>query len=203
MANSAQGRRLQKERAGAITKVLSGTIAGRWHPTGFAVFHVGDLGAEQKLRLHIWLAGHRPALANHPCIHSHHWKLDSLVLAGTYIDTLFQIDKEHGTPYFLHKYAYWPDGDSVAPGGIINLRQTAHRAVQAGEFHDIPIGVLHETRVSTDAAAATLVIMGKPQQVDMMLAGDKRFRVDRHVRPTLNSGEMEQTLQTLAAAVDW
>ncbi|WP_124853465.1 hypothetical protein [Micromonospora arida] len=199
MADSAQRQRLKKERAGAITQVLSGTIAGRWHPTGFAVFHLGDLGAEQKLRLHIWLAGHRPTLANHPHIHSHHWELDSLVLAGTYTDILFQIDTENGMPYFLHEYA---DGHSVTPRGVVKLRQVAHRTVHTGKFHHIPIGVLHETRVPADASVATLVIMGKPQQVDMMLAGGTRFKVDHHIRPTLTAGEMEQARYTLAAAMD-
>lgn len=147
---------LRRNRDKAIDRVLSGKTEARWHPTGFAVFHLCDLGAGQRLRLHVWPYGNRPIVSGHPPIHSHHWDLHSMVLAGTYVDILYEDDQLEGDPYFLHEYAYSPDGDSVSPTGTTRLRESGRRSVRTGEFHSIPAGALHQTVITEDASVCTL-----------------------------------------------
>src|ERR1017187_10377478 len=73
-----------------LARFLSEPRQGRWHPNGFAVFHIGDAKGLGEMRLHVWPRGKRVGLVGQPAIHSHPWDLCSLVVAGCYRDTLYR-----------------------------------------------------------------------------------------------------------------
>jgi hypothetical protein len=74
---------LTGSRGRARSAILRGDVTPQWHPTGFVVFHLGEISQRVgRLRLHVWPSGGQKDLPGHPPIHSHSWELSSPVLAG-------------------------------------------------------------------------------------------------------------------------
>jgi hypothetical protein len=122
------------------------------------------------------------------------------VLVGTYTDVMYENDVDSGKQYFLHQYAYFPDGDSVQPKGEVKLRESEHRTIEKGDYHVIPAGDLHETRIPLSQPVCTLVLMGTPMNAQMVLAGPTKFEVNHYVRPDLTQSERRRVSEVILAA---
>ena len=69
------------------------SLESRWHPNGFAVFHLNDHHELGNLRLHIWPDTARVNRPGGAPIHTHAWHLCSRVLSGTYTETIYEIGR--------------------------------------------------------------------------------------------------------------
>jgi hypothetical protein len=150
-------------------------LPGRWHPSGFMVFPLGEHDHLGDLRLHVWLAGLR-RLEPRPSglirdIHDHVMHIASLVLRGVYSDSLFDvvecaIGERHSAGANLGAGPYSifmpPPGVPAArrlqrePGAVL-ATDVAHRAFDAGESHTITVGQFHVPTVGIQTLTATLV----------------------------------------------
>lgn len=144
-------------------------FTGKWHPLGFMVWHLGVNDHGESLRLHIWPEGERKYNRG-PHIHNHAWHLSSLVLAGDYTDTLFNLDETGGpvTEENRQKYGllrqfqlgYTEDGRDamVTDGSCAWANPIEKRIAHKGEVHNIVDGVFHVPTIGEDRTAATLVL---------------------------------------------
>lgn len=141
----------------------------QWHPLGFMSFKLGTLPDFGTLRLHIWPEGLRRESPRGPKIHDHAWHLSSLVLAGTYIDTLYEVEEVAGSysedernesgllrvykPKLLTTSAFLDTDGSCAKAAAYQTRE-----IPAGETHAIPVHTFHTTDVPKAIFASTLML---------------------------------------------
>jgi hypothetical protein len=139
-------------------------IPARWHPAGYMVFtlaHGTDLGT---LRLHIWPQGHRlvePREGSHRDIHDHVLHITSVVLAGTYVDDLFDVTLSADLVQEPLRVFTPPRGISgsttlVATGQWAAVTPTGHRNVPQFSHHLIAAGEFHAPRIPVEELCATL-----------------------------------------------
>lgn len=193
------GRLLLDSKQGAIKRVLSGSVAAKWHPTGFVVFHLGTVEGGWRLRLHVWPAGKRQLLAGHPHIHNHTWTLASYVLYGTYVDTVYEINAD-GDHHISHSAeTNKEDLTSIWPIDTVNLKVLERRTVRNSGLHYIPAGQLHETSIPLSKSLATLVLMGPTENhTELLLIGEDAFKIDGYVRPNPTPEEIVAVFSVLS-----
>jgi hypothetical protein len=146
-------------RLGLLTSLS--TVPARWHPNGFAVFQLGDLGTLGRLRLHIWPTALPRPRAQDSSVHSHAWNLCSLVVGGRYSETLYDHSSEPSSGASMvnsFNIAYADDPDRLEPGPTLWLRQLTTESYARGEFHTVAAGRFHRTVIAQDQFAATLLI---------------------------------------------
>ncbi|MBI1863005.1 hypothetical protein HYS00_02715, partial [Candidatus Microgenomates bacterium] len=143
--------------------------AGKWHPLGFMVWHLGVNEGGESLRLHVWPRGERKKSPVGPHIHNHAWYLSSLVLAGEYTDTFFDVidrgvvpEYERKEAGFLRKYqlGYLPNGTDalVTYGECVSVNPNEERQVPTGAIHNIVDGRYHVPTIGEEKTVATLVL---------------------------------------------
>ena len=122
------------------------------------------------LRLHIWPEGQRISSPVGPHIHNHAWQLSSLVLAGTYTDTIYSvengavmIDEGHrAQTRKLREFRldYLPDGSDalVTDGTCYDAVPMEQRNIPAGNIHTIKDGLFHLPIIPLNTTVATLVL---------------------------------------------
>src|SRR5690348_13299267 len=80
-----------RERISIVHAVLrTGSLAGTWHPNGFATFEIELVEGLGLIRLHVWARHLRRSVPGHPEIHSHSFPLYSHVLCGTYRENQYE-----------------------------------------------------------------------------------------------------------------
>jgi hypothetical protein len=141
-------------------------LPGRWHPAGYAVFTVGHHEVFGTLRLHVWPSGLRRPEARPPGprdIHDHVLHISSLVVAGTYTDSFFDVtddDADPGAPDSLHVYSPPPaqsGSEGLMPTGeVVVAEEVDRRSVETGLIHFIPEGPFHVPTVLPDLTCATV-----------------------------------------------
>jgi hypothetical protein len=199
---------LRKSATQVLRDFLANPQAGKWHPNGFAVFHMAHFAGLGQMRLHVWAPGKRVALEGQPAIHSHPWAVSSLVVGGRYVDTLYKAVafNEEG-PGRLQGYGLEigpPEkGDELQlNGNWYEVSVLAERAFAIGEVHTIPSGVLHEVKVPLDGFAATLLVTSDDvDRAKLLLLGDGDFDKVRYVRPNVSPDDLEDMRLELAEAM--
>lgn len=191
----------------AVARVVSGAIPGVWHPNGFAVFRLGnfqdllhnqhqfldaDFDLEKistlgQLRLHVWPAGFRREMSNHPPLHSHSWWLYSRILAGTYTDTTYpiaNIPPDYQMPLVEYdvRYQGLEAAEIIPTTQPVSFGQGRRRSRNSGEFHLMAPDLFHETEIPVADFCCTLLIMSHEKPGRDILAGTpgaKPFLADR------------------------
>ena len=193
---------LRKNVDAVIEQFSRGAWEGTWHPNGFAVFHVANVEELGHVRLHVWARGIRVKLDAQPEVHSHPWDLCSLVISGTYMDTLYRAEqRDQAGPGLFRGYdvklGTAGEGDElVAREGWYATDVVDQRVVKCGEVHVIPAGALHATTVDVTGFAATLLMTS--DQVDrsrLVLIGGGEFDTNPYIRPVVTENELKIMLQ--------
>lgn len=191
-----------------LHKFLSVHQDGKWHPNGFAVFHLEDPEGLGRLRFHVWPRGLRISLEGQPAIHSHPWDLCSLVIAGCYTDTLYQVrecDRESQGRLrgFVVRRGGEHEGDLVCPTlSWYEVIGKEHRAIPEGSIHRVPLGVLHESHIPLNKCVATLLIASKTTDFSkVLLVGNSSFGERRYLRPQVSTEELNRIRLDLAATL--
>ena len=182
----------------AVEKFSS--LEARWHPTGFAVFHIDSSYGLGDLRLHIWPAGERVVRPAGAPIHTHAWHLCSRILAGTYTETIYE-ESMPGAPgancYQSGNINYLVDKDSVVSGDKALLRpKTTTRSV-SGDFHMVPADVPHETFIDQDSFVATLLMTSHPVSKKVTMYSPGKILNSSYVRPRIDPSKRIELLQRL------
>lgn len=142
---------------------------GQWHPLGFMSFKLGTITDFGTLRLHIWPKDLRRQSPRGPKIHDHAWHLSSLVLSGTYTDTLYEVEEVAGAYTETQRNAadllrvYRPKLQTTSTfldtdGTCAKATPYQTREIPADRTHVIPVHTFHTTDVPTAIFAATLMI---------------------------------------------
>jgi hypothetical protein len=173
----------------------------RWHPNGFAVFHIDDHHKLGQLRLHIWPSSPRVVRPGAPPIHSHVWHLCSRVLVGTYTETLYE--EIHGAAveaaqeYRSADIDYLVNRNSFGPSKTSLLRPTSVVSVSAGQFHVVEAGIPHETLIETEAFVATLMIASHPKIQNATVYSASQIASSSYDRPSVSQQEKLTMLNLL------
>lgn len=102
------------------------SLEARWHPNGFAVFHIHEDHDLGNLRLHIWPDTARVNRPGGAPIHTHAWHLCSRVLSGTYTETIYEevnSGTASGKRYHRGTINYLEDRNSITNSGDSCLGQ--------------------------------------------------------------------------------
>ncbi|WP_157365100.1 hypothetical protein [Arthrobacter sp. QXT-31] len=172
----------------------------RWHPNGFAVFHIDDHHKLGQLRLHIWPNSPRVLRPDAPPIHSHVWHLCSQVLVGTYSETLFEEIQGPGLEVQEYQSAdidYLVDRNSFGPTKTSLIRPTSTVTVSAGQLHVVEAGIPHETQIQSEAFVATLMIASHPRMQKATVYSDSQIASNSYDRPLVPQEEKLTMLNTL------
>lgn len=176
------------------------SLEGRWHPNGFAVFHLDDDHELGNLRLHIWpdtLRVNRPEGAP---IHTHAWNLCSRILTGTYIETLYKeatpemVGAEH---YYSATINYLVDKNSILDPSTARLRPTVKIEAASGDHHEVAAGVPHETHIPTGIFTATLLFTSPPLLDTVMVYSPREIHPSNYQRPVLTENQKASLLSRL------
>jgi hypothetical protein len=175
-----------------------GLPEGRWHPYGFAVFKVGDLAEMGSLRLHIWSAGERRGLDDHPPEHEHDWHLAGLVLAGTYTEwfctfsprpegeaEIVSITSQNGVDCFV------PTGERGC------MSHSAPEQFAVGEIHCVEAGVYHASPIPCSTFVATLALTSEPVQSRRSIIDSANAETRSHRRPIIGARDRGRLLDEL------
>lgn len=175
-------------------------LEGRWHPNGFAVFHLDDHHELGNLRLHIWSDTGRVLRPDGAPIHTHAWHLCSRILTGTYAETIYEessskvADAGH---YYSATINYLADKNAVIDPSASLLRPAAKTHAASGEYHELPAGVPHETHISPGKFTATLLLTSPPILGKVSVYSPEKIRTSSYQRPALTQYQKDSLLHRL------
>lgn len=193
---------LEREADRLLDHVIEGlySLECRWHPNGFAVFHIDDDHELGNLRLHIWPDGERVTRSDDAPIHTHVWHLCSRILVGTYRETIYAEsgpDSMDSTEYHSASIDYLHDKDSFTAASNALLRPKTTTLDSAGTFHLVPAGVPHETLIDDGSFVATLLITSHPVSKKAIMYSPEEIRPSSYDRPVLSDDEKIELLGRL------
>ena len=188
----------------ALRRVLNSEFdSARWHPNGFAVFRLGEetLG---RIRLHVWPTTRRVLVDNHPRVHCHDWDLASLILAGSYSESLIELSHSVARQQRVYHFDYTAEGLDrfVETTDLVSIREGPQTESPPETFHYIPAGNFHITHVPSDTFAATLVMMSPPvRDVITTLIGPAGFGSPILRRQDLTRPQVDAVVRELGQAL--
>lgn len=145
------------------------SFRSRWHPSGFMVYQLGTVVGLGMVRLHVWPNSERMISEKGDSVHDHAWHVASLVLRGSYSDTIYDLRREE-VPSEEERIArgllrvfdasYNPDASQVltTDGTCVRILPVAQRIVRNQETHTIEPDVFHQPTLTSDQSVATLVL---------------------------------------------
>ncbi|WP_141686294.1 hypothetical protein [Arthrobacter sp. NIO-1057] len=175
-------------------------IEARWHPTGFAVFHIANNYDFGDLRLHIWPEGERVVRPFGAPIHTHAWHLCSRILVGTYSETLYEKSvpgKTEAKCYQSGDIRYLVDKDSIVSGDSVFLRPKTMTRSVSGEFHMVPAAVPHETLIEDKSFVATLLMTSRPVSETVTMYSPEAILDSSYTRPQVATNKKIEILERL------
>lgn len=176
------------------------SLESRWHPNGFAVFHLNDHHELGSLRLHIWPDTVRVNRPGGAPIHTHAWHLCSRVLVGTYTETIYGEDSSGATSvrrYYRGTINYLEDKNYITDPGTSLLRPTIDVEVTDGKYHEVAAGIPHETCINEGEFTATILITSPPILEKVHVYSPEEITPSNYQRPTLSLDEKVKLLHHL------
>lgn len=176
------------------------SLEGRWHPNGFAVFHLDDDHELGNLRLHIWPENLRVVRPDSAPIHTHAWNLCSRILAGSYTETIYEeasLGMVEAGYYSSATINYLTDKNTILDPSTALLRPTAKIQAGSGDYHEIAAGVPHETHIPIGTFTATILFTSPPVLNTVMVYSPAEIRTSSYQRPVLNWDQKVSLLHRL------
>ena len=151
---------------------LAVKITPLWHPLGF-VSCVIDESPLYTTRVHYWPPGERRVKNPDWPIHTHSYGLKSLVLSGSVRDLQYRV--EPGNQWSIYSVNYYEGGSEIirTPRGV-NVALAINEIRAAGEQYEVQRGVFHQTQVSNDQAAVTIVLLSDHGTEAPMVLGSEQ-----------------------------
>lgn len=194
---------LSKNVSLVVDDFLNGRLRGRWHPMGFAVFHLGNVSKLGKLRFHMWPKALRVQLDGQPKLHSHSWDMCSLVVAGVYQDGIYSVcdssagerDAQQG---FEADYKTDEESEIFPVARWYKVVRTEHRTIRKGQFHHLDAGRIHATHINHNSFATTFAMTSeKIDENKMLLIGDGAVGQLKYDRPAVTQSQLQKMRRNL------
>ncbi|EOI6441933.1 hypothetical protein ACMU9X_001348 [Yersinia enterocolitica] len=154
-----------------IDYAIESNLTFSWHPLGFAVCKICELG-DITMRLHIWPTdGGRPQNPNWK-IHNHLFDLNSWVLQGRIYDTEYTLI-DSGVKYRLYNVAYTTNGSIMSrTNSTIDINIFAKKTIAEGDSYQIKSGFFHKSEACPNNIAVTVVEANKTNMTTPQVVGD-------------------------------
>lgn len=137
---------------------FSADLVPLWHPLGFVSCVIGEVSSSHIARVHYWPEGERRVKNPDWPIHTHTYRLQSLVLAGAVRDLQYRV--QPGTGWCEYSVSYYSGGSEIVR--TLNEVDTFLEVDElrlAGNCYEVPRGVYHQTLVPHEQYAVTLVLL--------------------------------------------
>lgn len=162
-------------------ETLSSNLVPLWHPLGFVSCVIKEVPSNYVVRLHYWPKNERRVKNPHWPIHTHSYKLNSLVLSGEVRDLQYGVIC--GTGQWIYSVNY-PKGGSeiVKTSESIQVHTEIDEIKLPGEQYQVPRDKFHQTEVPIHQSAVTLVILtDHSSDAPKVLGGDisEKYFYDR------------------------
>jgi hypothetical protein len=146
---------------------------GAHHVLGFLQTRLGEVDG-RTVRLHIWPEDDRDYGTPNWPIHTHHWTIDSAVVAGHVVNETFVIDRDDGGSFELFAVAYLEGALSERRpiGERIRVSQETVERWDAGQRYSIPLATYHSTTVPERTFAATVILTGVRTDTPPLVVGE-------------------------------
>jgi len=144
-----------------------------YHPLGFVSCVIPHPDQAVKLRLHYWPEKDRRLKNPNWPVHTHNYRLSSLVLSGTICDKQYSAFKEGGGDSCLYAVEYSGEDSLIRDTGercSFKLISEASRA--AGQQYCVERGTFHESVVMANTSAATFVCLTQKGTEPPLVAGE-------------------------------
>lgn len=160
-----------------------------WHPLGFIKSKIMDV-ANRQIRLHIWPRDEKKFQHPQWMIHDHIFNLNSWVLKGEVLNTLYDITQSEDYDHCLYSVLY--DGEkSILKKTNVNVKvsESSRNVIKDGGKYNIPAKTLHSTISVYPATSITVCetfnISNENPLVVGEIDGDEkytyfRYRVSQH-----------------------
>lgn len=155
-------------------KPISVRVQPLWHPLGFVSCVVFDEGGVVT-RLHYWPSNERrPKSPNWP-IHTHLFKLSSLVVSGSLRDMQYHCFP--GSDYYSLRVAYSEeDSELLETGAKYRIESVRETVIHKHGFYSIQEGVFHQSEVDIGQETLTLAqCSNHSKNPPIVLAPQKEF----------------------------
>jgi hypothetical protein len=159
-----------------VVKAVAGDperYAANYHVLGFLHCRLGE-SEGHTVRLHIWPSVPRIYAEPVWAVHTHHWTIDSAVIAGHVLNETFEVNRDDQGPHELYEVAYLGDGLSERrrTGQRVSMVRTSAERWEAGQRYEIPLETYHSTTVPEGLFAATVIVTGLRSNTSPLVVGD-------------------------------
>lgn len=137
---------------------LSSNLVPLWHPLGFVSCVIYELPSSHVIRVHYWPKGERRVKNPDWPIHTHTYRLRSLILAGEVRDLQYSV--RPGREWCVYSVNYYSGGSEIVrtPHEVDAIAEVDEFR-RSGNHYEVPRGVYHQTLVPHEQSAATLVLL--------------------------------------------
>ena len=160
---------------------LSAELVPLWHPLGFVSCVIHEVSSSHIARVHDWPEGERRVKNPDWPIHTHTYKLHSLVLAGAVRDLQYRV--QPGTEWCEYSVSYYSGGSEIVrTSNEVDTFVEVDELRRSGSRYEVPRGVYHQTLVPGDQSAVTLVLLTDHSSEAPKVLGSKlaeRYPYDR------------------------
>ena len=179
---------------------LKFSCAPLWHPLGF-VSCIIKQEKDHTVRVHVWPEGERRVKNPDWPIHTHAYYLSSYILEGSIRDIRYKTI-ENGN-YAAYSVRYFEGGSEIKlTDERVGVKPIIDEIRVAGEDYEVDLGVYHQSSVSLEHSAVTLVALSNFSNEPPLVLGEQvaekypydRTPYDKDVFWAKVSSAVEQTL---------
>ncbi|WP_151083316.1 hypothetical protein [Nocardioides cynanchi] len=106
-------------------------------------------------------------------------------------------DADGAREFQVARIDYARDRNTLTDYAVGHLRPERVVNAEAGEFHAVQAGEVHETLIVSEAYVATLLIVSPPRLDEALIYSDKLLPAAEHVRRVLSRDERDAVLDEL------
>lgn len=137
---------------------LSVDLVPLWHPLGFVSCVIEEVALSHIARVHYWPKGERRVKNPDWPIHTHTYRLQSLVLAGAVRDLQYRV--QPGMEWCEYSVNYYNGGSEIVPTpNEVDTFAEVDELRRSGSRYEVSRGVYHQTFVPHEQSAVTLVLL--------------------------------------------
>ena len=160
---------------------LSANLVPLWHPLGFVSCVINDVSSSHIARVHYWPKGERRVKNPDWPIHTHTYRLQSLVMKGVVRDLQYHV--QSGSEWCEYSVNYYSGGSVIVrTPNEVNAIVAVDELRRSGNYYEVPRGVYHQSFVPYEQSAVTLVLLTDHNSETPKVLGSKleeRYPYDR------------------------
>jgi hypothetical protein len=141
------------------------------HVLGFMHLRIAEFSG-YALRLHIWPTPQYPPALPVWLVHTHAWRLSSLVVVGEVENRIYDVAEAPDGEHRLYEVVYEGDHSKrVSLPARVSCRRATTDRIGKGVVYEVPAGAYHSTVVDDGVFAVTFVVTEAAGQVRARVVG--------------------------------